>query len=421
MVVEFLILTPQPIEHIMIVRVVESLRTMRALAKLPPAAKRERRRDLEEGVGQSDPGIETAVSAAIAWLSRAQDRSTTNDGGVARHFSLRDGWTSSYPETTGYIVPTFLDGARALRDIGLARRARRMLDWLVRIQLPCGGFQGGQVDATPVVPVTFNTGQILIGLAAGAREFGEPYLTSMRRAADWLVETQDADGCWRKHPSPFAAPGEKAYDTHVSWGLFEAARIDSQRGYADAALKNVGWALSNQQHNGWVAQCDLSSNEPPLTHTLGYFLRGLLEAYRFSGNQELLRRARRTADGLLSAVRASGALPCRLRKDWSSASASVCLTGNVQVAHCWLLLHEFTGVERYLHAGIAANRFVRRTMRLHGEADVNGGIKGSFPIAGDYNPYEYLNWAAKFFIDSNLLERRLTSGIVATPRASVEA
>lgn len=405
----------------MIVRVVQSLRTMRAIAKLPPAAKRERELDLRVGVGQSDPGIEPAVSAALAWLSRAQDRSTTDDGGVARHFSLRDGWTSSYPETTGYIVPTFLDCATAMNDSRLARRARRMLDWLVRIQLPCGGFQGGQVDAEPVVPVTFNTGQILIGLAAGAREFGEPYLTSMRRAADWLVETQDADGCWRKHPSPFAALGEKAYDTHVSWGLFEAARIDSQRGYADAALKNVRWALSNQQHNGWVAQCDLSSDEPPLTHTLGYFLRGLLEAYRFSGNQELLQRARRTGDGLHSALRASGALPGRLRRDWTPASPSVCLTGNVQVAHCWLLLHEFTGAELYLEAGIAANRFVRRTIRVHGPADVNGGIKGSFPISGDYNPYEYLNWAAKFFIDSHLLERKLTSGSNARPRASLKA
>lgn len=40
----------------------------------------------------------------------------------------------------------------------------------------------------------------------------------MRRAADWLVETQDADGCWRRHPTPFAEPGEKVYETHVAWG-----------------------------------------------------------------------------------------------------------------------------------------------------------------------------------------------------------
>ena len=105
------------------------------------------------------------------------------------------------------------------------RRARRMLDWLVSIQLPEGGFQGGTIDHAPVVPVTFNTGQVLLGLAAGVEEFGEAYIEPMRRAADWLVATQDRDGCWRRHPSPFAAPGEKTYETHVAWGLLEADRV----------------------------------------------------------------------------------------------------------------------------------------------------------------------------------------------------
>ena len=72
-----------------------------------------------------------------------------------------------------------------------------MLDWLVKIQLGNGGFQGGLIDSEPVVPVTFNTGQILLGLAAGVREFSDQYRLAMCRAADWLVRTQDSDGCWR--------------------------------------------------------------------------------------------------------------------------------------------------------------------------------------------------------------------------------
>jgi hypothetical protein len=385
--------------------------------RLSPAAKRERKIDLRIGLDVSDPGIQPTVSAALAWLCRAQDRSSTRDGGVARHFSLRDGWSSSYPETTGYIVPTMLDCAAAFGDPTLRQRARRMLDWLVKIQLRCGGFQGGQVDATPVAPVTFNTGQILLGLAAGARDFGEPYTTAMRRAADWLVATQESDGCWRRYPSPFVAPGEKAYDSHTSWGLLEAARVDPNRGYAESALKNVRWALTNQRYNGWVAQCDLSDDDPPLTHTLGYFLRGVLEAYRFSGEADLLTRAKSTADGLRGVLRPDGSLPGRLRSDWSPAVTSVCLTGSVQVAHCWLLLYQFLGDTRYDEAGIAANRFVRRCVRVHGDADTRGAVKGSFPISGDYNPYEYLNWAAKFFIDSQLLERELSAPTAQAVRA----
>ena len=140
---------------------------------------------------------------------------------MARDYSLLRGWNSSYPETTGYIVPTFLDCARRSGDETLRDRARRMLDWLAATQFPEGGIVGGMIDSTPRVPVTFNTGQVLIGLAAGVRELGESYREPMNRAATWLRDTLDADGCWRRYPTPFAAAGEKAYETHVSWGLFD--------------------------------------------------------------------------------------------------------------------------------------------------------------------------------------------------------
>ena len=36
--------------------------------------------------------------------------------------------------------------------------------------------------------------------------------------------------------------------------------------------------------------------------------------------------------------------------------------------------------------------------------DTRGAIRGSFPIFGSYGQYQYLNWAAKFFVDANRLE-----------------
>jgi hypothetical protein len=135
------------------------------------------------GLSEFDPGPDVLVREGVAWLCRAQDNSASHDGGVARDYSLEKGWATSYPETTGYIVPTMLEYARCYSDTDARDRAVRMLDWLVRIQLPCGGFQGGRIDSTPIVPVTFNTGQILIGLAAGVAEFGDRYRTPMEAAA----------------------------------------------------------------------------------------------------------------------------------------------------------------------------------------------------------------------------------------------
>ena len=354
-----------------------------------------------------DPGIDAAVDATAKWLALAQDRSASGDGGVARDYSLLRGWATSYPETTGYIVPTIIRYARRAGDDAYERRACRMLDWLVGIQLPEGAFQGGRIDSRPRTAVVFNTGQILIGLANGVREYGDRYLPAMTRAADWLVEVQDDDGCWREGASPFAMAGEKTYDTHVAWGLLEAYRTVPHHRYLRAALRQVHWALTKQHENGWMEDCCLTDPSQPLTHTLGYALRGIVEAYRESGDREFIAAAKRLADGLLSAMSADGWLPGCLRSDWSPAVSWVCLTGSAQIASCWFLLYELTTDAKYLHAAVKANSFVRRTISYEGPPGIRGGVKGSHPIDGEYGRFEYLSWAAKFLLDSLLTESEL--------------
>ncbi len=380
------------------------------LRSLPERAQQERRKDAA-GPPAADPGIDAVVAAAADWFCTAQDQSSTHDDGVARHFSLEKGWGASYPETTGYIIPTMLALARELRRPDLRDRARRMLDWFVQIQMPGGGFQGGMVNSVPKKPVTFNTGQILLGLAAGTAEFGtEPYRKAMTQAADWLVETQDPDGCWRRAPTPFAEPGEKAYETHVSWGLLEAARVQPNAAWERAAFNNMRWAVAKQTPNGWVRDCCLSDPGAPLTHTLGYYLRGLVEGIRFRHDEQLLTAANSLARALRGTQRPDGSLPGRLRPDWSPAVPWVCLTGVVQIAASWLDLYQLTNDRAYLDAARNANRYVRRTVVVAGPSEVRGGVKGSFPVLGDYGCLEYLNWACKFMVDACLLEKRITAG-----------
>jgi hypothetical protein len=386
---------------------------------LPRAARIEQQRDAA-GLPETDHGTEAVLHAIIEWLGLAQDQSRSHDGGVARDYSLVKGWATSYPETTGYIIPTFLAYARRTGDQRTRARALRMTDWLVSIQFPDGGFQGGKIGSEPVVPVTFNTGQILLGLAAAQEETGL-YAEPMRRAADWLVRTQDADGCWRSHQSPFASTGDKQYETHVAWGLFEAGRIDTGRGYGAAGMKNVRWAIEGAAPNGWLPHCCLTDKARPLTHTLGYALRGVIEAHRFEPHADLLEAADRTAHGLLGALRSDGFLPGRLASDWSAAADWACLTGTAQVAHCWLLLHQLTGESHYLQGALQANTYVRRTVRLDGPPAQRGAVKGSFPVNGQYGPFEYLNWASKFAADSLMLEADVLGAVeIAQMRQTLE-
>jgi hypothetical protein len=383
------------------------------------SARAELRRERQADAHQDVP-LDCAISEALAWLGRAQDNSLSADGGVARHYCLITGWGESYPETTGYIIPTLIRESRVYQNSGLLDRAQKMLDWLVRIQMPSGGFQGGTIGESPVVPVTFNTGQTLIGLAAGVSEFGSTYSDAMVKAADWLVKTQDPDGCWRKHSTPFAALGEKTYEAHVAWGLLEAARLEPGRGYAEAAMRNMHWALSQQDSGGWFANCCLSDPVNPLTHTLGYVLRGLLAGYEFSGDPKILREICRAAEGALTALRPDGFLPGRLDSRWQGKVSWACLTGTVQMAACWLLLYRATGDLHFRDAGLIANRYVRSTVRFDGPPETRGAVKGSFPVSGGYLPYQYPNWACKFFIDSHRLERTICeekSSVVIPVRA----
>lgn len=375
-----------------------------ASLQVPWRARREALRDVFLGPEHGDdPGAMRVAQACADWVRDAQDHSTSNDGGVARHFSLLDGWRDSYPETTGYLVPTLLDWARATGDPDFRARARRMLDWLVTIQFENGAFAGGTVRQTPRVPVTFNTGQILIGLAAGAREWPD-FVEPMTRAADWLCDTQSPDGAWRGNPSPFASDDEKAYETHVAWGLFEAARVSGRPRYGDHGLANVRWALTLQTENGWFDRCCLDDPTQPLTHTIGYALRGVVEATRYSRDPAFLNAAIRCADGIQGALPPDGALPGRLDRHWHSTHTWSCLTGNAQIAACWLLLDELTGERRYRDAAYRTLTFVRRNVRLDGPVGIRGGVKGSFPVNGGYCWWEYPNWAAKFLIDACLLE-----------------
>lgn len=383
---------------------VSRLRAARETASLSGLAREMVARDARPLDGA--PDSERAIDASLEWLCRAQDESATQDGGFARHFDVNHGWSASYPETTGYIIPTLLrEGERRSRP-DLIARARRATDWLCGIQLPDGGFQGGMVDQTPVVPVTFNTGQILLGLTDATRVFGDArYREATIRAARWLCETQDEDGAWRRFPSPFAETGEKAYETHVSWGLLEADRVLPGHGFGAAAQHQIRWALTTQDHStGWFRDCCLTHPDAPLTHTIGYMLRGVLEGYRHTPDPVLLAAAERAASGIAGVVAPDGRLAGRLRVDWSSAVDWVCLTGTVQIAHCLLLLDQLRGDAKYRDVALRMNRYVRQTIRLDGPVDLRGGVKGSHPIAGDYGRFQYLNWAAKFAIDSFRLE-----------------
>lgn len=356
---------------------------------------------------------QTHLRETMQWLCRAQD--ATGDGGVSRSYALRymrahqrKGWLASYPETTGYIIPTFFAYAKLTGDNGYRERAIRMAQWESDVQMESGAVQGGVIDFAPT-PAIFNTGQVLFGWAAAFKETGDQqFLQSAMRAGDFLVAAMDDDGAWRRHGSQYARSGVNIYDARSAWGLLEGHGVTNKPEHQAAVIKNLDFVLTRQQPNGWYAECCLDDNEQPLLHTIAYTMEGLLESGAILNEPRYIAGARLAADALLALQRPDGSLAGRFDRDWKPAAKWSCLTGDAQTAIVWFRLAEITGEKKYADAANRMIRYLSSTQNLKSnDPGIRGGIAGSQPIWQEYGTYEYLNWAAKFFADALLLSLRI--------------
>jgi hypothetical protein len=354
--------------------------------------------------------------AAAAWLLRAQ-AATPDDGVSLGYFPCAPestgGWLDSYPETTGYIIPTLLDLAERTGSDEMRERALRMARWEIEVQMPSGAVQGGTVCRPDrQTAAVFNTGMVLQGYTAAYRASGEArFLDAGRRAADFLVGDMDGDGHFRSHGA-FVSPGRiKTYNCLCAWALWRFAEDTGDDRYGKAAVSAVEAAVGQQQGNGWFANNCLTDPEAPLTHTIGYTLQGILEVGRRSGRGDLVEAARRGVTPLVSRIHRNGYLAGCFFPDWEPAVVSSCLTGSAQIAVVCYRLHGVTGAPEHRAAADRLMGFLKAVQAVDApDPGVNGAIGGSFPLLGSYMTAGYPNWATKYFLDGLLLEEDASTG-----------
>ncbi len=359
-----------------------------------------RRALLPERTGSTD--LLRSLEAAFQWTCAAQD--SRPDGGVAGYYNLVRGWGESYPETTGYIIPTLLHYAKTMGVAEARKRAIRMADWETDIQLPSGAVRSGMMNVR-VGPAVFNTGQVLFGWVSAYQETGyERYAISIRRAAEWLVSIQDEDGAWRRYLSEVTTSTVQSYNARAAWGLALAGRELAEEKFAGAAVKNCDWVLGQQYENGWFDRNSFADGEPPLLHTIGYVLEGLLGAGGLLNKEEYIAATIAGITPLVNLYQRAGVLRGRYDSNWRSTVSWRCLTGEAQIALVLCRLYNITGeaiygeTARLLLDGLAE---IQDTGSPHAES--YGALPGSHPLWGAYSPFNYLNWAAKFFMDALLL------------------
>jgi hypothetical protein len=361
--------------------------------------------------------VADALRSVVDWILHAQ----RPDGGIAAYYSLLTGYSELYPEVTGYIIPTLYDFGRLTGDPTARHAAERATHWLLSLQMPSGAFPGGlrgpDSDAQPSV---FNTGQILQGLV---RAFVETHTETRNAeileravaAGDWLAAIQQADGSWTGHAAYQGAA--HTYYSMVSWALAQLAAESSDPRHAAAADRNIDWVLAHVQPSGWIDGINLRGH-PAYLHFIAYAIQGTLECGILRRRDDVIQAAAKPAWVLLRKFETHKRLLGTYEPDFRGGQRFSCLTGNAQMSCVWLRLFEVTGDLRYLNAALKMNEMLKHLLPIKGRRGVVGGVAGSYPIWGAYQPMRFISWGCKFLADALMLEQRLTREFEAKFEAS---
>ena len=341
------------------------------------------------------------LTLAGDWLLRTQ--AVHRDGGYAHSYALHTGWQPSYPETTGYIIPTMLRLSDHLGDTRYADSALKAGNWLLGIQQTDGAFPdlAGQKQV-------FDTGQIIEGLLELNRRTGqERFFDAATRAGDFLTGCQEPGGSWTAY-SYNNLP--HTYYTRVAASLLRLHEATGAGKYRTAALRNLDWTLSQQRANGYFASMSFDPGSHPLLHTIVYVLEGLLDSYRLTGNEKLIAAVRITTGKLVAInIGRDYILQARYDSAWESPRREHCTTGLAQWAG---LLFELYAHDHDAEHRLLAERtlqFLKARQVRHANPDISGALSGSIPLWGSYFRFAFNNWTTKFFIDALLRLEQITS------------
>jgi hypothetical protein len=351
------------------------------------------------------------LKAAAEWLAAAQDAS--GNGGIVGRYRLDRGWTSSYPETTGYIVPTFLALAER-HNAAYLERARRCVEFLLTTQLESGAFPANEIAKNRTLPSAFNTGQILHGLSSWYQHQRDASVgVAARRAGEWLVSVQDEDGAWRNFTYNRIPT---VYTAHLSCWLADfGAYLDDER-MLRSASRHLDWVLAQRRNdNGWIDLCGFTNEEQARRigdlHTISYTLSGMLRTGLILRRADAVEAVMVAARTVANTLERHGWLPGLFDWQWRPCADSACLTGNAQMALIWLGLRDHTRDDAWLAPAYRALDLVKRAQVLRSSnPGLRGAVPGSDPVWGRYQEGVMPSWSAKFFIDALLHKNAIEAG-----------
>ncbi len=305
---------------------------------------------------------------AINWI----DVNTIEGEGIICNTSLK----KSYPEVTGYYIPTLIKWGYRDRAVSYAK-------WLCSIQKADGSWY----DTDDNEPYIFDSAQILKGLIA-VREIYPEVDDNIIRGCEWILSCMNEDG-------KLVTPSEQLWGdtntcselihTYCISPLIDASRIFNNPDYEIKARKIFNYYKKDYYES--------IMNFSLLSHFYAYVMEALVDL----GETDMAHEAMSKISDI---QKADGSVPAYNNVNW------VCSTGLFQLALVWYRLGE-------LEKGNKAFEFACKLQNK------SGGWYGSYIIDksskenNTYFPDEEISWAVKYFLDALYFKNKLTADMCA--------
>src|SRR5687768_3202118 len=220
--------------------------------------------------------FELRTRAALQWLKRSFD--VNYQQGSSAYYSQfwkPFGWSLAYPETTGYIIETFLDYDDIYPEMKLSDYAIRAADWICTLQLPDGALPGGFSDSRK--PSIFNTGQMIFGLVR-AYEFtnDNKYFNVFKSAVKWLVDNLEEDGSWRI--GAYRKGFVPSYYTRVIWPILLSNNYINDYTVNEKMKLALSFYQNKLTSKTSIRDWSFKRGQKAFTHTIAYTIRGFYES-----------------------------------------------------------------------------------------------------------------------------------------------
>ncbi len=293
--------------------------------------------------------ILNSFNAALMWIK--------NNSIDQKGIQLSNLHKDSYPEVTGYIIPTLLSW-------GEKDRAIQFADYLVSIQNPDGSWNAPQCK----IAYTFDTGQILKGLLSLV-DIRPEYKQNILKGCDWILTQQRSDGS-------ISTPDYSVWSLPNDKRVPEAIHL-----YALLPIRTAGKKWNIPKYNECVNKAlnfYLKKNDLTDFNTLSHFHAYIIEALIDLGETK---RAEQAMINLSAYQNRNGSVPAY------QDAKFVCSTGLFQYAICWYKLNELEkGNKAFSYALKLQNR--------------SGGWFGSYGWKANYFQNQEISWAVKYFLDA---------------------